>query len=104
MNNSISKEAGLDIINALRRGTVPNKGIHHLAVGLDLEIRTIREQMEHVRTGRSDFKFIRGPYGAGKTFLASLALETALDLNYVVSLAVISVDTPLSKLERNVAV
>ena len=100
MANSILHEAALDIINALRRGTVPSQGLHHLAVGIDLEIQTIREQLEYVRTGRGDFKFIRGAYGAGKTFLASLALETALNLNFVVSQVVISVDTPLHKLDR----
>lgn len=100
MIGSLTREGALDIINALRRGTVPSEGLHHLAVGIDREIQTIREQLEYVRTGRGDFKFIRGAYGAGKTFLASLALETALDLNFVVSQAVISVDTPLHKLDR----
>jgi adenosylhomocysteinase len=100
MANSLSHEVALDIINALRHGTVPSHGLHHLAVGIDLEIQTIQEQLEYVRTGRGDFKFIRGAYGAGKTFLASLALETALDLDFVVSQVVISVDTPLHKLDR----
>lgn len=90
----------MDIVNALRSGTVPNDGLHHLAVGLDLEIETIRDQLQYVQSGRGAFKFIRGQYGAGKTFLSSLALESALTMNFVVSHVVISVDTPLHKLDR----
>lgn len=100
MASNIEYETAVDIINALRRGTVPAKGLHHLAVGIDLEIKTIQEQLEYVKTGRGDFKFIRGEYGAGKTFLASLAMESALDHGYAVSQVVISVDTPLHKLDR----
>lgn len=100
MAPTIDRDTALDIINALRRGTVPAQGLHHLAVGIDLEIKTIQEQLEYVRSGRGDFKFIRGAYGAGKTFLASLALESALDQKFVVSQVVISVDTPLHKLDR----
>jgi hypothetical protein len=97
---SLNRTTALDIINSLRRGTVPGEGLHHLAVGIQLEIKTIRDQLDYVRTGKGDFKFIRGAYGAGKTFLASLALETTLDMNFAASQVVISVDTPLHKLDR----
>ena len=100
MTDVLNRTVALDIINALRSGTVPGDGLHHLAVGLDLEIETLRDQLQYVGTGRGDFKFVRGPYGSGKTFLSSLALETALDLRFVVSHAVISIDTPLHKLDR----
>lgn len=100
MNRELSREIAQDIVNALRRGTVPSEGLHHLAVGIDLEIKTLQEQMEYVKSGRGDFKFIRGDYGAGKTFLASSALERALDLGFSTSYVVISIDTPLHKLDR----
>lgn len=100
MGSSLNRETARDIVDALRRGSVPGHGLHHLAVGIDLEIKTIQEQLEHIRTGRGDFKFIRGAYGAGKTFLASMALETTLEQGFVVSQVVISVDTPLHKLDR----
>ena len=89
-----------DIINALRSGTVPHIGLHHLAVGVEAEEAAILEQLDHVGTGRAAYKFVRGAYGAGKTFLARLILEDALARNFVVTEAVISPDTPLYKLEQ----
>ena len=88
-----------DMVNALRRGTVPQIGLEYLAVGLDRELRTISAQLEHVATGRGDLKFIRGDYGAGKTFLGALTLEEALQRGFAVSYVVVSTDTPLYKLE-----
>jgi len=95
----LSPPAARDIVNALRRGTVPQTGIEYLAVGLDRELRAISAQLEHVATGRGDFKFVRGDYGAGKTFLSALILEEALQQGFAVSYVVVSTDTPLYKLE-----
>jgi adenosylhomocysteinase len=89
-----------DIVNALRSGTVPQAGLHHLAVGVETEETACLEQLDHVATGRGAYKFVRGAYGAGKTFLARLILEDALARNFVVGEAVISPDTPLHKLEQ----
>jgi len=88
-----------DIINALRRGTVPQAGLEYLAVGLDREVQTLATQMRHVATGRGDFKFVRGAFGAGKTFLSALVVEEALSQGFAVSYVVVSTDTPLYKLE-----
>lgn len=88
-----------DICNALRAGTVPNAGLEFLAVGLDREMDVISAQLRHVATGRADFKFVRGAYGAGKTFLSALAADEALQQGYATSYVVVSTDTPLYKLE-----
>ena len=96
---SLSQPVALDIINALRRGTVPAAGLPHLAVGLDREMRAINNQLRHVTTGRGDFKFVRGAYGAGKTFLSALVLEDALQQGFAASSVIVSTDTPLYKLE-----
>ena len=95
----LSPPAAQDIINAIRRGTVPEAGLEYLAVGLDRELRAISAQLKHVATGRGDFKFVRGAYGAGKTFLSALAMEAALQQGFAVSYVVVSTDTPLYKLE-----
>ena len=95
----LSPPAAQDIINAIRRGTVPQAGLEYLAVGLDRELRAISAQLKHVATGRGDFKFVRGAYGAGKTFLSALAMEAALQQGFAVSYVVVSTDTPLYKLE-----
>jgi hypothetical protein len=54
--------------------------------------------LEEIRANKSAFKFIRGPYGAGKTFLCSWLRQYALDNEYVVSLINIGPDQPLSDL------
>ena len=95
----LSQPAARDIITALRRGTVPQSGLEYLAVGLDREVQVISGQLQHVSTGRGDFKFVRGAYGAGKTFLSALAIEEALRQSFAVSYVVVSTDTPLYKLE-----
>jgi len=95
----LSQPVARDIVNALRRGTVPQTGLEYLAVGLDRELRAVSAQLKHVATGRGDFKFVRGAYGAGKTFLSALVLEEALRQGFAVSYAVVSTDTPLHKLE-----
>ena len=86
------------IMNALRRGTVPEAGLSRLAVGLDTEEKVISSQLAFVGTGHADCKFIRGEYGSGKTFLISRAVEIGLNHTFVVSHVVISPDTPLHKL------
>jgi len=94
-----SQPVALDIVNALRRGTVPSAGLPHLAVGLEREMRAITNQLRHVATGRGDFKFVRGAYGAGKTFLSALVLEEALRQGFAASSVIVSTDTPLYRLE-----
>lgn len=98
---SIDETQARSIIGALRVGTVPSSGLEHFAVGLDRQIEAICEQLDAVAKGASDFKFIRGEYGSGKTFLTSLACAEALSRKFVVSKVVISLaDTPLHQLDE----
>ena len=89
----------MNIINALRRGTVPASGLERIAVGLDVEEETIATQLDFVTRGGGDIKFIRGEYGSGKTFLVARALEIARSKNFVTSHVVISQTAPLHKLK-----
>ena len=63
----------VNIINALRRGTVPGSGLSRLAVGIEVEEGVIARQLGYVADGGGDLKFIKGDYGAGKTFLLARA-------------------------------
>ncbi len=84
------------IIHALRQGTVPQRGLEHFAVGLDAPMAALRENLEHCAKGNGAYKFIRGPYGSGKTFLASLVGSEAFDRRFLVSKVVVSKnETPL---------
>lgn len=89
----------VDIAKALRSGTVPARGLEHFAVGLDPLVAAFREDLAHVGTGRSGYRFLRGAYGSGKTFLSTLVASEALEAGYLTSHVVVSgFDTPLFKL------
>ncbi|MCQ8894689.1 MAG: BREX system ATP-binding protein BrxD [Methanolinea sp.] len=87
-----------NIINALRRGTVPASGLERIAIGLEMEEEVIRGQLDYVARGGGDIKFVRGDYGSGKTFLVARALEIAREKGFVTAHAVVSPSAPLHKL------
>jgi adenosylhomocysteinase len=89
----------INIINALRRGTVPASGLERIAVGLDVEEGVISRQLDYVAQSGGDLKFIRGEYGSGKTFLVARALEIARTKSFVTSHVIISSSTPLYKIK-----
>ncbi len=93
------KLESINIINALRRGTVPAGGLERIAVGLEIEEGAIGKQLDYVSQGGGDLKFIRGDYGSGKTFLVARALELARNKGFGTSHVVISSATPLYKLK-----
>jgi adenosylhomocysteinase len=86
-----------NIINALRRGTVPARGLSRVGVGLEMEEQAIGAQLDFVGRGGGDLKFIRGDYGSGKTFLVARSLELARQKGFVTAQAVISSGSPLHK-------
>jgi len=95
-----SKARRKDILHALRTGTVPEKGLEHLAVGLDRFESVMLDELRECTTGRSRFKAVRGDYGAGKTFFSRYFTARALSLNMAVTEVQVSeVDTPLYRLE-----
>ena len=96
----LSPQKRSDILDAPRRGTVPNKGLGELAVGLNRFAATIDEQLDKVSTGGAEFKAVRGDYGCGKTFFSRWVQERAKAKGFAVSEVQISeTETPLHKLE-----
>src|SRR5436305_2074685 len=67
---SISPQRKQEIIDALRRGTVPRSSLDAFAVGLDRFEPALDEELKKVGSGGSVFKAVRGEYGCGKTFFA----------------------------------
>jgi hypothetical protein len=94
-----AKLESINIVNALRRGTVPAGGLERVAVGLDIEEEVISKQLDYVAQGGGDLKFVRGDYGSGKTFLVARALEMARVKSFATSHVVISSATPLYKVK-----
>ena len=98
---SLSKQRRLDIISALRRGTVPKSSLDAFAVGLDHFHDTIDQEFADVKSGRSVFKAVRGEYGCGKTFFARWMAEQAKQMGFATSEVQISeTETPLYRLEK----
>lgn len=64
----ISPQRRQEIIDALRRGTVPQRGLDAFAVGTDRYGPAITEELSKVSAGGGGFKAVRGEYGSGKTF------------------------------------
>ena len=74
---SISPQRKQEIIDALRRGTVPRNSLDAFAVGLDRFESALDEELRKVSSGGSVFKAVRGEYGCGKHSLRA-GWETVL--------------------------
>lgn len=95
----ISPQRRADLLDALRRGTVPRNGLELLAVGLGRFEGVLEEELSRVRAGGSGFKAVRGEYGSGKTFFGRWLQERARKLGFATSEVQVSeTETPLHQL------
>ncbi|HEX9619655.1 MAG TPA: BREX system ATP-binding protein BrxD, partial [Polyangiaceae bacterium] len=78
------------IFQRLRNGTVPNRGLEAFAVGIERHRKELQRKLEEVQGGEGDVKFLRGGYGCGKTFMASLLVEDAQQRGFATSFVVVS--------------
>ena len=100
-STSISPRRRREIIDALRRGTVPQQGLDVMAVGLGRFEAAIDDELESVKQGGAQFKAVRGEYGSGKTFFSRWLTERAKRMNFATAEVQISeTETPLYKLEK----
>ena len=89
-----------DIVQALRSGLVPRRGLHHLATGMDALMRAVEQELDFVAAGKGTAKWIRGEYGSGKTFATRLLCARARERGFATSEVQVSInDTPLHHLE-----
>lgn len=96
----ISTRRRQEIVDALRRGTVPQQGLDVMAVGLDRFETAIDEELRAVGNGGAQFKAVRGEYGSGKTFFSRWLTERAKAAGFATAEVQISEsETPLHKLE-----
>ena len=97
---SISKQRKQDILDAIRRGTVPQYGLDVLAVGLERFESSFDDELDKVSRGSAVFKAIRGEYGSGKTFASRWLRERAHKRGFACAEVQISdTETPLHRLE-----
>ena len=98
--NEISLIKRKEIIQALRRGTVPKRGLEVFAVGLDRFDEAIDEELQSAASGNGVFKAVRGEYGTGKTFFSRWLEHRAREQGFATALVQISeTDTPLHRME-----
>jgi hypothetical protein len=97
---TISPRRRQEIIDALRRGTVPNGSLDALAVGLERFGPALEQELLAVKGGGAAFKAVRGDYGCGKTFFARWLADRARRQGFATSEVQVSeTETPLHRLE-----
>ncbi len=100
MSTAISPLRREQVLEALRRGTVPQEGLAALAVGLERFQAVVSEDLGRVASGGGAFKAIRGDYGCGKTFFSRWLQEQARARRFATAEVQISEsETPLHRLE-----
>lgn len=96
----ISAQRRNEIVDALRRGTVPQRSLDAFAVGLEMFDPAIAEELASVAAGGAKFKAVRGEYGSGKTFFVRWLQERAKREGFAAAEVQISeTETPLHRLE-----
>jgi len=96
----ISPQRRREIIDALRRGTVPQRGLDAFAVGTDRFAAAFDDELATVAAGAAGFKAVRGEYGSGKTFVVRWLAERARTQGFATAEVQISEgETPLHHLE-----
>ncbi|WP_437650332.1 BREX system ATP-binding protein BrxD [Sorangium sp. So ce362] len=78
------------IFERLRSGVVPERGLEAFAVGIEKQRAEIGRLLDLAKAGEGVFKFLRGGYGCGKTFMARLALLDAQAKGFATSFVVVS--------------
>ena len=97
---TISPQRRQEIIDALRRGTVPRNSLDAFAVGLGQFEAALDEELRRVSSVGSVFKAVRGEYGCGKTFFARWLADHARKLGFAsAEVQVSETETPLHRLE-----
>lgn len=100
MTPEVSPRRRREVIDALRRGTVPSNGLDLLAVGLERFERAMDEELDAAAGGGSVVKAVRGEYGTGKTFFTRFLAERAMRRGFAAAEVQISeTETPLHRLE-----
>src|SRR5712671_3809446 len=78
------------VFEQLRHGVVPERGLDAFAVGIERQRAEIGRLLDLAQKGEGVFKFLRGGYGCGKTFIARLALLDAQARGFATSFVVVS--------------
>lgn len=78
------------IFEKLRSGVVPERGLETFAVSIEQQRAEIHRQLKLAGDREGVFKFFRGDYGCGKTFMSRLTLNDAQSEGFATSFVVVS--------------
>lgn len=87
---ALDKRDSDHLFQELRQGTVPQRGLDEIAVGVERHRAEIGRLLDMAKDGEGVFKFLRGGYGCGKTFMARLAVLDAQRKGFATSFVVVS--------------
>ncbi len=87
---TLSKRDVDHIFDRLRSGVVPERGLDAYAVGVERQRSEIGRMLDLAKGGEGVFKFLRGGYGGGKTFMARTAVLDAQARGFATSFVVVS--------------
>lgn len=71
------------VLQSLRAGVVPRRGLEHIQVGRAREVEALLRDVERVADGGASVRFVIGEYGSGKTFFLHLVRSIALEKRLV---------------------
>ncbi|MCP3917886.1 MAG: ATP-binding protein [bacterium] len=71
------------ILQSLRAGVVPRRGLEHVQVGRSKEVEALLGDVERIADGGAAVRFVIGEYGSGKTFFLHLVRAIALEKRLV---------------------
>ena len=87
---TISKKEALAIMGCCRKGTPPSAGISYISVGRQELLDSIRSDLDDVRGGTSQVRFINADLGQGKSHMLYLLRDVAFSQGFAVSLVTLS--------------
>ena len=83
------------IIQSLRSGVVPRRGLQHVQVGRKNELEALIGDIQRVSEGGAAIRFVIGDYGAGKTFFLHLVRSVAQEKKLITAHADLNPDRRL---------
>ena len=83
------------ILQSLRAGVVPRRGLQHVQVGRVKELSALINDIDRVADSGTAIRFIIGAYGSGKTFFLNLVRSIALKRKLVATTADLTPDRRL---------
>src|SRR5919106_2525930 len=92
--------AARNIIEHLRRGSVPVAQVPFFTVGRERWLSIIEDDLAHyIGVGGTKVRFLNGDYGDGKTHFLSIIQHLAVQAGFAVSFVVLTREVPMQKFE-----